>query len=191
MPGPAIVSATDQHSAGILALNALATDSVLALDAASLALALGAAALTLVTLRGSEVCGYLIAYTADRPSQRHEFLWFLENRRSFLFIDQLVVAQPWRRKGLGRGLCQQATIWAEAQKMKSLASNVNQRPTDVVALSFHRALGFRQAGEIDVMDGRRVVLLERRFTSTLQPWKEALSGFHGTSSQQQQQQQQQ
>jgi len=189
MPDPAIVSATDQHSAGILALNALATDSVLPLDAASLSAALDQAALSLVALRGNEVCAYLIAYSAERPSQRHEFLWFLENRRAFLFIDQLVVAQPSRRKGVGRSLCQQATTWAEAQKLKSLASNVNQRPTDVVALSFHRALGFRQAGEIDIMDGRRVVLLERRFTSTLQPWKEALSGFHGTSSQQQQQQQ--
>jgi len=71
MPDPVIVSATEQHSAGILALNALAKDSVLPLDAAALSAALAGAALTLVAERGMEVCGYLIAYTAERPSPRH------------------------------------------------------------------------------------------------------------------------
>jgi predicted GNAT superfamily acetyltransferase len=186
MSDPVIASAGQQHIPGILTLNAVARESVPTLDAAGAATALSTAALVLVAERAGELCGYLIAYSSEQPSLRSEFTWFQENRRAFLYLDQIVVAQPLRRRGVGRLLCTHATTWAEACKLKSLVTTANQRPHDAVALAFHRAMGFRQSGELDASDGRRVVLLERRFTSTLQPWKEALSGFHGTSQQQQQ-----
>jgi predicted GNAT superfamily acetyltransferase len=186
MTDPVISAALESHVPGILALNAAARASVMALDATTLAQSYSHAPLLVVAERAQEVVGYLIAYSTEQPTSHSEFTWFNDNRRAFCYLDQIVVQQSSRRQGIGRLLCQHATQWAEGKRMKSLVTTANIRPHDAVALSFHRALGFRQSGELDTSDGRRVVLLERRFTSTLQPWKEALSGFHGTSQQQQQ-----
>jgi len=59
-------------------------------------------------------------------------------------MDSLVVRLDAQRRGVGRSLCLQAVLWAQAMGAQSMQLEV--RSANVAAISLYRALGFVEQG---------------------------------------------
>jgi len=107
------------------------------------------------------VGGFLIGLTPDASYDSINFLWFRDRYERFVYIDRIVVAPAFRRRGLGRWLYDDLATRA-GPVASHLTCEVNVRPRNDTSLRFHERLGFIGVGEQDTEGGtKRVVLLAR------------------------------
>lgn len=113
------------------------------------------------------LAGFLIALRerADHPG--HNFLWFKQRYERFVYIDRIVVANAYRRHGLGRVFYSDVQSFAEP-RVPMLACAVFLEPRDDVAVLFHGTYGFHEVGQQVMPDnGRHVGLLGKTLDSYL------------------------
>src|SRR5690625_4912188 len=113
------------------------------------------------------LAGFLIALRerADHPG--HNFLWFKQRYERFVYIDRIVVANAYRRHGLGRVFYSDVQSFAEP-RVPMLACAVFLEPRDDVAVLFHGTYGFHEVGQQIMPDnGRHVGLLGKTLDSYL------------------------
>jgi predicted GNAT superfamily acetyltransferase len=111
---------------------------------------------------------YLVAFPASAPYEGEEFRWFRHRLGAgFWYVDQIAIDAAERRSGLGRELYARIADEAWAAGARELCCEINLRPANPDSLTFHRRLGFDPVGELEVEDGRRVVLLIRSLTGEL------------------------
>ncbi|HET7268046.1 MAG TPA: GNAT family N-acetyltransferase [Oleiagrimonas sp.] len=113
------------------------------------------------------VAGFLIALRERADHAGSNFLWFKQRYERFVFIDRIVVANAYRRHGLGRVFYSDVQSFAEP-RVPMLACAVFLEPRDDVAVLFHGTYGFHEVGQQVMPDsGRHVGLLGKTLDSYL------------------------
>jgi len=143
----------------VLSINAESAPHVAGLNPQELRYILDIGALAWVALSAETPTAYLLAIPHSAPYWGEEFQFFQHRLASFLYIDQVAVAQEHRRQRWGTALYQTATQWARDHRISTLCCEVNVLPSNDTSLRFHRQLGFSGTEQLRTTDGRRVVLL--------------------------------
>lgn len=113
------------------------------------------------------LAGFLIALRERADDPGCNFLWFKQRHERFVYIDRIVVANAYRRHGLGRVFYSDVQSFAEP-RVPMLACAVFLEPRDDVAVLFHGTYGFHEIGQQLMPDsGRHVGLLGKTLDSYL------------------------
>jgi hypothetical protein len=99
----------------------------------------------------------LIAFDQSAEYDGGHFLWFGERFDEFLYIDRVIIADEYRRHGIGRRLY--AQVFARAAKLghTRIVCEVNLLPPNPVSDAFHASLGFREVGQAVINNGSKTV----------------------------------
>jgi uncharacterized protein len=100
---------------------------------------------------------FLVAFAEGDAYDGGHFLWFRARFDRFLYVDRIVVAEKYRRRGIGRILYED--LFARARRLghSRIACEVNALPPNPTSDAFHAALGFVQLGTATIDDGAKVV----------------------------------
>jgi len=111
------------------------------------------------------LAGFLIALRENADCHGANFQWFKQRYERFVFIDRIVVANAYRRHGLGRVFYSDVHSFAEP-RAPMLTCAVGLEPRDDVAVLFHGTYGFNEVGQ-QVLDdsGRHIGLLSKDLES--------------------------
>ncbi|HET7359706.1 MAG TPA: GNAT family N-acetyltransferase, partial [Rhodanobacteraceae bacterium] len=106
-----------------------------------------------------------IALREDADHASPNFRWFRERYPAFVYIDRIVVANAYRRHGLGRVFYCDVHSYAEL-RTPLLTCEVFLEPRDDVAVLFHGTYGFHEVGQqVMAGTGRHVSLLAKELCS--------------------------
>jgi uncharacterized protein len=108
------------------------------------------------------VVGYLIGYAHSARYDGDEFVWFQSRAQNCMYIDQVAIASPARRQGIGSMLYNALEEVAAHEGFTSLACEVNQIPANPHSMAFHLDRGFTAVDRLRTGDGRLVALLCKR-----------------------------
>jgi predicted GNAT superfamily acetyltransferase len=100
---------------------------------------------------------FLLAFGQSDDYDGGHFLWFRNRFEKFIYVDRVVVAEPYRRHGLGRLLY--ADLFRRAERLGHIhiACEVNMQPPNPISDAFHAAQGFGQVGTAAVDGGGKTV----------------------------------
>jgi predicted GNAT superfamily acetyltransferase len=143
----------------VLALNNTAGRSILALDAARLRYFFDHADYFRVAEIDGHLAGFLIALRNGADYHSPNYRWFNERYQDFAYIDRIVIANAYRRHGLGRIFYCDVSSYAE-MRVPVLTCEVFLEPRDDVVVLFHGTYGFQEVGQQRMgEDGPQVSLL--------------------------------
>jgi predicted GNAT superfamily acetyltransferase len=143
----------------VLALNNAAGRSILALDAARLRYFFDHADYFRVAEIDGHLAGFLIALRNGADYHSPNYRWFSEHYQDFAYIDRIVIANAYRRHGLGRIFYCDVSSYAEV-RVPVLTCEVFLEPRDDVVVLFHGTYGFQEVGQQRMgEDGPQVSLL--------------------------------
>jgi uncharacterized protein len=149
----------------VLALNNAAGRSILALDAAQLRYFFEHAEYFRVAEIDGHLAGFLIALREDGNYESPNYRWFAERYPQFVYVDRIVIANAYRRHGLGRIFYCDVHSYAEV-RVPLLACEVFLEPRDDVVVLFHGTYGFQEVGQQRMGEnGPQVSLLARDLPS--------------------------
>ncbi len=149
----------------VLALNNSAGTTILPIDNAGIRWLNEHARYFRVAEVDGQLAAFLVGITDGTDYASPNYRWFAQQYPAFIYIDRIVVAQPFRGLGLGRLLYADITSFAEA-RVPMLTCEVFLEPRDDVSLLFHGTYGFQEVGQ-QVMEkvNRRVSLLAKQLPS--------------------------
>ena len=101
--------------------------------------------------------GFLLAMNHLAAYVNPNFNWFKERRRSFVYLDRVIVAASSRGRGLGRKLYIDLMAAASHAGHDRLVCEVNIDPPNPASDAFHAGMGFVSIGEATIHDGRKTV----------------------------------
>lgn len=107
-----------------------------------------------------ELAAFLIALREGKPYDSENYVWFSRKYPSFLYIDRIVIDEPFRAAGLGRALYQAVKDHARATGVKVVTCEVDTIPYNETSLKFHEAMGFKEVGEQIIRGGAIKVSLK-------------------------------
>ena len=149
----------------VLALNNAAGQSILALDTARLRYFFEHADYFRVAEIDGHLAGFLIALREGGDYHSPNYCWFGERYGAFVYIDRIVIANAYRRHGLGRIFYCDVTSYAEV-RVPLLACEVFLEPRDDVVVLFHGTYGFQEVGQQQMApNGPQVSLLAKELPS--------------------------
>ncbi|MGC1550433.1 MAG: GNAT family N-acetyltransferase [Rhodanobacter sp.] len=149
----------------VLALNNAAGRTILALDNAQLRYFFEHADYFRVAEIDGHIAGFLIALRDGSDYGSSNYRWFSEHYPSFVYIDRIVIANAYRRHGLGRIFYCDVTSYAEV-RVPLLTCEVFLEPRDDVVVLFHGTYGFQEVGQQRMQtDGPQVSLLAKDLPS--------------------------
>ena len=88
------------------------------------------------------------------------YKYFSKNYDKFLYIDRIVIDEPFRRMGLGKKLYQLVFDHAKHTGVDYVTAEIDTIPYNEVSLGFHKAMGFREVGEQIIRGGEIKVSLQ-------------------------------
>ena len=149
----------------VLALNNAAGRSILALDAAQLRYFYEHAEYFRVAEIDGQLAGFLMALRDGGNYDSPNYRWFDEHYESFVYIDRIVIANAYRRHGLGKVFYCDVTSYAEV-RVPLLTCEVFLEPRDDVVVLFHGTYGFQEVGQQRMgEEGPQVSLLAKELPS--------------------------
>ncbi|TAL74583.1 MAG: GNAT family N-acetyltransferase [Rhodanobacter sp.] len=149
----------------VLALNNAAGKSILALDAVRLRYFFDHADYFRVAEIDGRLAGFLIALREGGGYTSPNYRWFGKRYDAFVYIDRIVIANAYRRHGLGRVFYCDVTSFAEV-RVPLLACEVFLEPRNDVVILFHGTYGFQEVGQQRMGDdGPLVSLLAKELPS--------------------------
>jgi predicted GNAT superfamily acetyltransferase len=149
----------------VLALNNAAGRTILALDAAQLRYFYDHADYFRVAEIDGHLAGFLIALREGSSYDSPNYHWFGEHYPQFAYIDRIVIANAYRRHGLGRIFYCDVTSYAEV-RVPLLTCEVFLEPRDDVVVLFHGTYGFQEVGQQRMgAEGPQVSLLAKDLPS--------------------------
>ncbi len=174
-----VIRDVEEHELdAVLALNNAAGQSIVPVDAAVLRKLFDISAYFRIAEIDGHMAAFLIAMTPEAPYTSVNFRWFCQRYESFVYIDRIVVAERYRRHGLGRLFYADVTSYAEV-RVPHLACEIFLDPPDDVSVLFHGTYGFQEVGQQSAY-GRRVALLAKEMCSF--PWISATYHAGGNGS---------
>lgn len=149
----------------VLALNNAAGRTILALDATQLRFFYDHADYFRVAEIDGHLAGFLIALRDSSDYDSSNYRWFSEHYPQFVYIDRIVIANAYRRHGLGRIFYCDVTSYAEV-RVPLLTCEVFLEPRDDVVVLFHGTYGFQEVGQQRMAsEGPQVSLLAKDLPS--------------------------
>lgn len=149
----------------VLALNNAANGGISPMDGTQLRHFFRIADYFRVAEIDGHLAGFLIALREHADCREARFQWFRQRYERFVYIDRIVVANAYRRHGLGRVFYSDAQSFAEP-RAPMLACAVVLEPRDDVAVLFHGTYGFQEMGQMILPDsGHHVGLLGKELDS--------------------------
>ncbi len=104
---------------------------------------------------------FLIALREGLDYWSENYKWFSSKYPQFLYIDRIVIDEPYRNCGLGRRLYQVLMEHAKNTKVPVVTAEIDTEPVyNDVSLKFHAAMGFQEVGTQYVRDGKIKVSLQ-------------------------------
>lgn len=104
---------------------------------------------------------FLIALREGIESYESEnYRWFRRHYPRFLYIDRVVIDEPFRGLGIGRRLYREVFDRAGAAGLSFVTAEIDTVPYNEASLRFHRAMGFREVGTQVIRGGRVAVSLQ-------------------------------
>lgn len=88
------------------------------------------------------------------------YLWFKQHYERFLYVDRIVIDEPFRKIGLGRTLYQKVFDYAKGHSIPVVTAEIDTIPYNEASLNFHRIMGFKEVGEQFVRGGHIKVSLQ-------------------------------
>lgn len=110
-----------------------------------------------VALFVTPAAAFLLAFEQSDNYDGGHFLWFRSRFDKFLYIDRVVVAEAYRRQGLGHLLYAEVFRRAVALGHTRVVCEVNLQPPNPVSDKFHAAQGFEEVGQATTDDGAKTV----------------------------------
>ncbi|MFC5741857.1 GNAT family N-acetyltransferase [Dyella tabacisoli] len=149
----------------VLALNNAAGRSILALDATRLRYFFEHADYFRVAEIDGHLAGFLIALREGSDYDSSNYCWFSQRYPQFVYIDRIVIANAYRRHGLGRIFYCDVNSYAEV-RVPLLTCEVILEPRDDVVVLFHGTYGFQEVGQQRMSEqGPQVSLLAKDLPS--------------------------
>jgi len=99
---------------------------------------------------------FLIAFDETAPYGSPNFVWFKERHRTFVYIDRIIVSSAARGQGLARALYEDLFRVARAAGKPVVCCEVNQHPPNPGSDAFHVKMGFEEAGNALLENGKTV-----------------------------------
>ena len=99
----------------------------------------------------------LLAFEDSDHYDGGHFQWFRSRLDKFLYIDRIVVAAAWRRRGLARLLYGEVFRRGICLGHTHIVCEVNVQPPNPVSDDFHAALGFEELGRATINNGTKAV----------------------------------
>ena len=103
---------------------------------------------------------FLMALREGKPYDSENYVWFSEKYPEFLYIDRIVIDEPFRSTGIGRQLYDAVKDHARATCVKVVTCEVDTIPYNEPSLKFHEAMGFKEVGEQIIRGGAIKVSLK-------------------------------
>ena len=107
-----------------------------------------------------DLAAFLIAIREGQPYDSENYVWFSKKYPEFLYIDRIVIDEPFRAMGLGRKLYQAVKDRARETGVGVVTCEVDTIPYNETSLKFHEAMGFREVGEQIIRGGAIKVSLK-------------------------------
>jgi hypothetical protein len=99
----------------------------------------------------------LLAFDQSVEYDGSHFLWFRSRFDEFLYIDRVIVADEYRRHGIGRRLYTEVFARAAELGHTRVVCEVNLLPPNPVSDAFHASLEFREVGQAAIDNGSKTV----------------------------------
>lgn len=90
------------------------------------------------------------------------YRWFCKHYEKFLYIDRIVIDEPFRSIGIGRTMYEAVFTQAKANGVGSVTAEIDTIPYNEASLKFHDVMGFREVGEQLIRGGTIKVSLQER-----------------------------
>lgn len=114
-----------------------------------------------VALVDNTLAAFLIVLREGVDSYGSEnYRWFSKNYEKFLYIDRIVIDEPFRRIGLGKRLYNEVFAHGKKTGVPYVTAEIDTIPYNETSLGFHKAMGFREVGEQIIRDGTIKVSLQ-------------------------------
>jgi uncharacterized protein len=152
---PAIRDLSLLDATAILSLNNEHARETSALDDAGLTTLLNMALYARGVDRGTTA--FLIALDHNASYGSPNFQWFKASRRSFVYIDRIIVSSAARGSGIARLLYQDLFATAKRAGHDRVVCEVNIEPPNPVSEAFHAAMGFDAVGQATIYGGTKTV----------------------------------
>ncbi len=105
------------------------------------------------------LAGFVLAIAPGTAYRSVNYRAFEERGTDHLYVDRLVTAPAFRRRGLATRLSDAVEDHARTTGRAEVTCEVNVRPPNPASLAFHRARGFREVGRQDTTGGTLTVAL--------------------------------
>lgn len=109
---------------------------------------------------GDRIAGVLIAFDPGAGYKSLNFLWFKEHYEAFAYIDRIIIAPHYRRKGIAYRLYDDLELFAKNRNLPMMACEYNLRPKNETSRLFHRRYGFIEVGRQETEGGKKTVSLQ-------------------------------
>ena len=118
-----------------------------------------------VAIIDGAVAAFLLVLREGADYDSPNYRWFAEHYPQFVYIDRIVIANAYRRHGLGRIFYCDVHSYAEV-RVPLLTCEVFLEPRDDVVVLFHGTYGFQEVGQQRMGEhGPQVSLLARDLPS--------------------------
>ena len=88
------------------------------------------------------------------------YRWFSKTFERFLYIDRIVIDEPFRGQGLGRRLYLEVFSHAQRTGVFLVTAEIDTIPYNATSLNFHKTMGFREVGTQVIRGGTIQVSLQ-------------------------------
>ena len=88
------------------------------------------------------------------------YRWFSKNYPKFLYIDRIVIDEPFRNIGIGRKIYEYVFAHAEETSVLAVTAEIDIIPYNEPSLIFHQRMGFREVGTQVIRGGAIKVSLQ-------------------------------
>ena len=107
-----------------------------------------------------EIAGFLIGFLPAADYASVNLRWFKEHYSNFVYVDRVIVAPNWRRRGVARLLYEDLEVYCRQNALDSITCEVHTDPPNPGSLVFHETMGFREV-EVMTTAGKSVSLLRK------------------------------
>jgi hypothetical protein len=139
-------------------LNETAVPHVNSVDAGTFEGFLAQAAYFRIVSLGGEIAAFLLGFRPGAAYVSPNYRWFCENYTDFVYIDRIVVASKFHRRGIGMLLYEDIERFAH-ERASLLGCEVNLVPANPGSIAFHERFGFSQVATQETDGGAKTVSL--------------------------------
>lgn len=144
---------TPDDFAATLAINEASVPHVSSINEGELARLFSWSERALVADVDGAVAGFVITIAPDMPYGSANYRWFSERYPGIHYLDRVVVADDYRRQGIGSALYQRI------EERRPVGLEVNVEPLNDVSLAFHKARDYVELEQVAHEGGPTVAML--------------------------------